>query len=418
MSAHNDRFPGPCPDATQLRAWFDGALDADAAARTGRHVDRCGLCAAQLADLQREWRAIRTWLDHEDQAQAVDTTAALARVWANVAARTTPLAPIVAQGRQSARAGDLPESRWLWRVAASVVVAAATLAAIFLAADRTPVEASAEQLIARQKVQERQWRFERNTIRTQTQLYVIRRPGLPERRRTVTTWFSNVEGQEGRTSRELAEDGTLRSARWMKRDGWSAAYDGARNELVLDPLTSEFEALMPMLSDTERRLVVAHLEDLRWQVRPGDAAKRLTALIDAPSSQDRALTLQRLGLVRAGGVFIVTFEEKSPLDGPGEVTTVEEHFAVSDLAMVKELIRKHDARGRLIEEEERQVLQRGEADPAEYTRLMAEVDTPRPEWRLRRRTAREVVAWLAQYAGLHEHEVSDPAPAGESDTTQ
>lgn len=417
MSAHNDRFPGPCPDAAQLRGWFDGALDDDAAARTGRHVDRCVHCAATLADLQQEWRAISTWLGREDEARGADTAAALARVWAGVAARTAPSSPIATHGRHSDRADGLSGARWLWRVAASVVLAAGALAAIFLAADRTPVEASAEQLIARQKVQEHQWRFERNTIRTQTLLYVIRRPGRPERRRTVTTWFSNVEGQEGRTSRELAEDGTVRSIRWMKRDGWSAWYDAPRNELVLDPLTSEFEALMPMLSEAERRLVVAHLDDRRWQVRPADAAKRLTALVDAPSSRDRALTLQRLGLVRAGGVFIVTFEEESPLDEPGQVTTVEEHIAVSDLAMVKELIRKHDARGRLIEEEERQVLQRGNADPAEYTRLMAEVDTPRPEWRLRRRTAREIVAALAKYAALHEHQVSTPAPAGESDTT-
>ncbi|GAC1662263.1 MAG: anti-sigma factor [Steroidobacteraceae bacterium] len=54
----------PCAEHARLQAWFDGELDALAAADVERHTEKCPECRAQLRHLQLTRRLIRDGLEH------------------------------------------------------------------------------------------------------------------------------------------------------------------------------------------------------------------------------------------------------------------------------------------------------------------------------------------------------------------
>lgn len=396
---HPFHSSGACPDRLLLQRCCDGDLSPAEVARVGGHLAACGECRAEFERLERDLTLVTVRLGEEDEAWATEAGAALEEVRLRLAGEEDGQHQVGSRpswpARTLARLRRFAGAGLAWRLAAGVAVLAAAIVVTAMTVGRWSVGASAERVLTEARVRERAWRYQSGKLRVQTVEHDLRVAGESPRHRVTTTWFNNVVGQESYTARSVDPSGQLVGAWWMRTDGWSARFaaNGSKT-LTLDPPMRDLERLMPGLPAAQRLALEFWLRDRRRQVRPQELAAVLAARVSEAVAPDLASGRPgRPQLLRVGPVFLLTYQVDEPsADGVHATWVVEDTLAAADLVHERSFQRLIDDRGEVLREVERRLVHRREGDPAEFARLMAEVEHPPADWKVKRRTPTDVLA--------------------------
>jgi len=157
---------------------------------------------------------------------------------------------------------------------------------------------------------------------------------------------------------------------------------------------AELEQLLPTLRPADAAALRFWIQQMQVQVRPQEQAASVAALL-GDAARLGAFSGQRQGraqLLRIGPVYRLTHSVVAPFSPPGTTLFIEETLAVSDLVPEHRVSRTVAPNGETADETEQRLISRGEADPGEFARLMAEVDSPPAHWQVRRVRPAEVLA--------------------------
>ena len=371
-----------CPDRLGLQRWRDADPSLVEADEIARHVDGCTGCQAALATLDEEQGAIATLLDGEDAAASRVAPHQLA----SVRARLLPRRPRRSSRRRFAMVASA--------LAATIVAAVAVL-------DRQPLEASPDWVLTESQVRARAWRTQPGMTRVEVYETHSQMPGKAPVRRRQVTWFSTVPGAERTTTRLLEPSGALVSASWTQTDGREAAFDTREGpRLTLDPPVAEVQALLPTLSADDAAAVRFWLGTKTWRVRPQEQAASQATMLSGAAEYTRGIGVLQgePRLQRDGATYTLTFTVAPPPrpGHEGERLTIEDTFAAASLMHERRVVRRTTREGVLVDEGSRQLVSRGDANPATLAALMAEMDRPPAHWRLRRRSPADFLAQSRQ----------------------
>ncbi len=396
---HLSNSSGACPDPLVLQRWCDAELSPAEVARVGDHVAACADCRARCERLERDLALVTVRLGEEDEVWAAEAGDALEdvhrRLAREVSGRGRRGARHAWPWRAMARLRHVASGRTVAQLAAGAAVLAAAILVTAVSVDHWSVGASAERVLTEARVRERAWRYQSGKLRVQTVEHDLRVAGDPPRRWVTTTWFNNVVGQESYTARSVDPSGQLVGAWWMRTDGWSARFvaNGSKT-LTLDPPMSDLERLVPGLPPAQRLALESWRRDRRRQVRPQELAAVFAARVGEAVAPDLANGGPgRPQLLRVGPVFLLTYQVAETSAGGARATwVVEDTLAAADLVHERSFQRLIDDSGEVLREVERRLVHRQEGDPAEFARLMAEVEHPPADWKVRRRTPTDVLA--------------------------
>ncbi|BCS30983.1 hypothetical protein TBR22_A01840 [Luteitalea sp. TBR-22] len=407
--------PTGCPDLLRLQRWLDADDTLDAPGDVEAHVRSCAACRAAVDQLRQQHASVMAVLDDEEKASVGETEATLEAVRVRLAslplgeAVPTVTATSPSRGRPRVPAGMLAMS---WRLGTAATVLIGLVLAGIAVLDLQPVQASADWVISESQVRSRSWRTQPGKIRQEIYDTFEQETGKPAIHQRQTTVFSTIPGAEATTSRITDASGALISATWRRTDGWGATFD-TRNgpHLILDPSSTDLEEMLATLTGEDAEALRFWIRIRLWQVRPQEQA----------ASQAEVLTGGVAYFMRAFGTMQGPAEFHSDAAGYRIVATVEPHrnnpdkllavvedtFSASSLMHERRVIRRVTRDGVVLGQSGRQLISRGDVDRATLDRLMADMTSPPPQWRVTRTT---VAAALVEARRVWRLMKPSPAP--------